>query len=760
GLDFDELGINEVVDLLDNTNMEAVVRDFGDRNQKEDPVMHFFEGFLQEYDSKIRKDRGVFYTPQPVVSFIVSSVDEQLRMEFGLEDGLADTTTWGELAKRTANVAIPEGISPDQAFVQILDPATGTGTFPVEVIDLIYKTMIAKWQSHGNSEAKIKELWNEYVPKHLLPRLHGYELMMAPYAIAHMKIGLKLYETGYGFKSDERARIYLTNALQPADDFFNTFSFIIPTLASEVQAVNDVKFRHKFTVLIGNPPYLREAGPAKGWIGELMTAYKMEPGGKVKLNERNPKNLNDLYVQFIRLFSWLVEESGCGVIGLISNNGYLNNPTFRGMRWHILKTFQRIYVLDLHGNSKKKEVTPEGKPDQNVFDIQQGVSILVASKTNKKIDGLCEVEHKDLWGERQDKYQTLSAGNLSSFDLEIVQSPEPQYSFVKQDFEVFEKYKKGFSIKSFMPINSIGIVTARDELTIDSNIDVLWQRVLDFSASEPEEARERYKLGNDVSEWKVVWAQDDLKQNLSKENIVQITYRPLDIRWTYYTGNSRGFMGRPRSSVMKHMIQLDNIAIATGRSNKNPDVDHFYVVNNLMETKCAESSTGSNIFPLYLTDPKVKIEKNPIINFEPILFKKLQDLATSPEHGMPNEIEVFDYIYGILYCPAYRKTYADFLKIDFPFIPWPSNPNEFWSISSKGTQLRGLHLMNLDSIGQTGYPLIGEGSNTVSKPKFLDDKVWINESQYFNQVPKVSWEFSIGGYQPAQKWLKYRKGSS
>ena len=226
GLDFDELGVNEVVDLLDNTNMEAVLRDFGDRNQKEDPVMHFFEGFLQEYDGKMRKKRGVFYTPQPVVSFIVRSVDEQLRTEFGLEDGLADTTTWGELAERTTDLEIPNGTSPDQAFVQILDPATGTGTFPVEVIDLIYKTMTAKWQLHGNREAQIKDLWNEYVPKHLLPRLHGYELMMAPYAIAHMKIGLKLYETGYRFKSDKRARIYLTNALEPAKDFSGTFESV------------------------------------------------------------------------------------------------------------------------------------------------------------------------------------------------------------------------------------------------------------------------------------------------------------------------------------------------------------------------------------------------------------------------------------------------------------------------------------------------------------------------------------------------------
>ena len=251
GLDFDELGVSHVIELLDNANMEAVVRDFGKHNQQEDPVIHFFEGFLQEYDKSIRKDRGVFYTPRPVVSFIVRSVDELLRTKFGLEDGLADTTTWGEMAGRIDDLEIPEGATPDKVFVQILDPATGTGTFLVEVIDLIHKTMIAKWQSEGHGKKKIEDRWNDYVPKHLLPRLHGYELMMAPYAIAHMKIGLKLYETGYRFESDERARVYLTNALEPAQDFSGTLEFAIPALAHEAEAVNAIKRDQRFTVVIG-----------------------------------------------------------------------------------------------------------------------------------------------------------------------------------------------------------------------------------------------------------------------------------------------------------------------------------------------------------------------------------------------------------------------------------------------------------------------------------------------------------------------------
>ena len=261
GIDFDELGVSEVVELLDdpNTKIEAVVRDFGDRNPQEDPVIHFYEHFLAAYDKKQKVGRGVFYTPRPVVSYIVRSVDELLRTEFGLTDGLADTTTWGEMAKRHNELKIPESTLPEQAFVQILDPATGTGTFLVEVIDLIHKTMVEKWTAQGHGEKKIQALWNGYVPNHLLPRLHGYELLMAPYAIAHLKIGLKLYETGYRFESDERARVYLTNALEPAGDE-QLMLDLLPALAHEAKAVNEIKRKRRFTVVIGNPPYLGEAG--------------------------------------------------------------------------------------------------------------------------------------------------------------------------------------------------------------------------------------------------------------------------------------------------------------------------------------------------------------------------------------------------------------------------------------------------------------------------------------------------------------------
>jgi len=391
GIDFDELGVNDVVELLDDANMEAVVRDFGDRNPQEDPVIHFYELFLKEYDAKKRMQRGVFYTPRPVVSYIVRSVDELLRTEFGLEDGLADTTTWGEMADRHKDLTIPEGVSPEHAFIQILDPATGTGTFLVEVIDVIHKTMVAKWKAQSHGEKKIEALWNEYVPKHLLPRLHGYELLMAPYAIAHLKIGLKLYETGYRFGRDERARIYLTNALEPAHDLSGRFEFAIPALAHEAQAVNEIKRTLRFTVVIGNPPYSNFGQLNKiPFILDLLRDYKRG------LDEKKI-NLDDDFIKFFRLFHFIIDSAGCGVVGVITNNAFIDGLTHRQMRRSLLESFTQLRILDLHGSTKKREHSPDGRPEENVFDIQQGVTVSMLVKTA----GACRasaVFHSELWG--------------------------------------------------------------------------------------------------------------------------------------------------------------------------------------------------------------------------------------------------------------------------------------------------------------------------------------------------------------------------
>ncbi|MEP0806643.1 MAG: N-6 DNA methylase [Chloroflexota bacterium] len=375
GIDFDELGVQEVVEALrsEETDLPAILRDFNNRAEGEDPVIRFYEDFLEAYDKALKVQRGVFYTPKPVVSYIVRGVHELLQTEFGLEDGLASTVTWGGMARLHPEIRVPQGVSPDSFFVTILDPATGTATFLVEVIDVIYKTMSAKWKREGKNAAQIQAAWNEYVPQALLPRLYGYELMMAPYAIAHMKIGLKLFETGYRFASNQRANIYLTNALEePSPLAEGSAASLFEALGHEAQAVNAVKRDVRFTVVIGNPPYSGHSANASknedgswNFIGKLLQDYYKVDGKP--LGERNPKWLQDDYVKFLRFGQWNIQQPKIGILAMITNHGYLDNPTFRGMRQQLMQHFDKTYLLDLHGNSNKKETAPDGSKDENVF---------------------------------------------------------------------------------------------------------------------------------------------------------------------------------------------------------------------------------------------------------------------------------------------------------------------------------------------------------------------------------------------------------
>ena len=433
-IDFDELGVSEVVELLDSSNMESVIRDFGDRNPREDPVIHFYELFLTEYDARKRLKRGVFYTPRPVVSYIVRSVDALLRTEFGLADGLADTTTWGEMQNRK-NLTIPDGVSPSQDFVQMLDPATGTGTFLVEAIDLIHRTLVMKWKAHGHGEQEIASLWNEYVPKHLLTRLHGYELLMAPYAIAHLKIGLKLYETGYHFDRDERARVYLTNALEPPHDFSGLLDFLVPALAGEAQAVNKIKEKRHFTIIVGNPPYAIHSANLSTTARGLVGRYRLHAGNLIK--ERGAlqfeKNLQNDYVKFIRKAELLVAASGYGIVGLITSHGFLTNRTLRGMRESLLETFRTLTFLNLHGNSASGEATALAHNDQNVFDIKEGVavSLLIADpQQDEKV-----TQYADLTGPRSKKYDHAEKTFDSYYCVDDIRPSKAQLGF-----QAYEQY--------------------------------------------------------------------------------------------------------------------------------------------------------------------------------------------------------------------------------------------------------------------------------------------------------------------------------
>jgi predicted helicase len=518
GIDFDELGVSEVMELLDDANMEAVVRDFGDKNPQEDPVIHFYELFLKEYDAKKRVQRGVFYTPRPVVSYIVRSVDEVLRSEFGLDDGLADTTSWGEMAKRHKDLKIPEGVLANQAFVQILDPATGTGTFLVEVIDIIYKTMAAKWIAQGHGEQRIRTLWNEYVPKNLLPRLHGYELLMAPYAIAHLKIGLKLYETGYRFGSDERARIYLTNTLEPASGKQLSLSFL-PALAYEVQAVNEIKQSQRFTLVIGNPPYSNF-----GQLNKIPSISKLLEDYKRGLNEKKI-NLDDDFIKFVRWSQHIIECSGAGLIGMITNNVYYDRITHRRMRHSILESFCSAWVLNLHGSTKRSEKSPDGSPDENVFDIMVGVGITI--KSFKKTS---EVHSGDLWGSSIAKYEKLQRGSVRSFHWALVHPAAPYYFFAPQNPSGRLEYEEFTPLPDVFDVFGNGIGTDRDELFYDIDREVLADRMRRFFSSHGLTKQFAQKYGvHDSSSYPLLTRRAALK--FSETNLRRCLYRPFDRRW-------------------------------------------------------------------------------------------------------------------------------------------------------------------------------------------------------------------------------------
>ena len=781
-IDFDELGVGEVVELLDRANMEAVVRDFGDRNPREDPVIHFYESFLTEYDRQKKVERGVFYTPRPVVSYIVRSVDALLRSEFGLADGLADITTWGEMARRSKDLTIPEGVSPDQDFVQILDPATGTGTFLVEVIDLIHRTLKDKWQAQGHGAKQVELLWNEYVPRHLLPRLHGYELLMAPYAIAHLKIGLKLYETGYHFSSDERARVYLTNALEHAATFQGLLDFAIPALAREAEAVHKVKADQRFTVLVGNPPYSGHSANKGKWVrgllrgndGERPVESYFEVGGAA-LKERNPKWLNDDYVKFIRLAHWEIERTGQGVVGFITNHSYLDNPTFRGMRESLAATFSAIFLLDLHGNAKKRERAPGGDRDENVFDIQQGVAVGLFVKLAQKVLPRCS--HADLWGERElagggGKYEWLEDNDVSSTTWNALSPKPPLLLFVPRDETLHEEYEAGWSLTGIFPVNSVGIVTARDKLAIQWTAEDMEHVAADFAAREAEDARAFYGLGKDARDWKVHLAQEDVLEGNGR--VYPVLYRPFDRRFTYYTGNSRGFICRPRQQVMRHMLAGDNLALHVCRQTVT-NWQHCLVTNAATDDCYVSNKTRERGYthPLY-TYPK---EEQSGLEREPNLVPKftqafadavgldficdgIGDVATTfgPE-------DIFHYLYAVLHSPEYRRRYADFLKSDFPRVPLPGNRALFMDLSRPGARLVGLHLMEAETTdARTTFPV--PGSNHVDKVRYtpprdgLPARVWINGDQYFDGIAPETYAFAIGGYRPAEKWLKDRKGRS
>ncbi|PPD14207.1 MAG: DNA methyltransferase [Methylobacterium sp.] len=738
--------IDDLAKIFQAANVKKIMAGFGKLTGQQDPFLHFYETFLAAYNPAKRKARGVWYTPEPVVNFIVRAVDEVLQTEFGLTEGLADTSKvtvdWD--TGTTDSKSKPIISKKEVHRVQILDPATGTGTFLAEVIKQIAPKV------KGVAEG----MWSSYIEKDLIPRLHGFELLMASYAMCHMKLDMILTELGYKPTGNPpRLGVYLTNSLEEGERDVRDL-FMAQWLTREAREANSIKRQTPIMCVIGNPPYSVSSSNKGDHAQELVAPYKAD------LDETSMNSLSDDYVKFIALAETFVAANKNGIFAMITNNSFLDGVVHRKMRKHLRETFDKIYIVNLHGDSNKRERTPDGIPDKNVFDIMQGVSIIVAFKISES-KNLADVKVADVWGARQLKYEYLFKNSLKSVKFFDANFLGDYHFFTCRKFVERPLYENGFKLDVFFVSGLSGIKFRKDSLLITGNYnrsDAV-QMVNDVTSLEAEVLFRKYRF-SETKDWKLAEQRENFAYPKDID-FVRVAYRPLDWRWTYYPYariNRIIPRGDSRRGLMRHMIDGSNLALISGRQNKSGLLTHFFVTDCPSEMKTGESTIQSYHFPLYLYPSEQDLDKTRRVNFDPKLYKRLQTLATHPTHGTPHEVAVFDYIYGVLHCPAYRRTYAEFLKIDFPRIPWPASPDEFWDISAKGTLLRKLHLMEPAAIGPTPYPFKGEGNTVVEKPEFRDGRVWINKAQYFDEAPPVSWEFYIGGYQPAQKWLKDRKG--
>ena len=772
-----ELPFDNLVSLLRPAAINQLISDLSKKDQDQDASIYFYEEFLAKYNPKLRKQRGVYYTPQSVVNFIVRALDQLLQTEFNIEKGLADDSKIAiEVGKKDKNKTAEEQdakIKTENKQVhqlQILDPATGTGTFLTEVIKQVHQKFK---QNQG--------MWQGYVSQHLIPRLIGFELIMAAYAVTHLKIGLTLQETGFNFTDQkERLNVYLTNSLDEAKKETSPLP-LNEFLTDEANEANSIKTESPVMVILGNPPYKGISSNNGDWIRKLIADYKKEPVSGKKLKEIK-QWLDDDYVKFIRYGQHFIEKKGEGILAFINNNNFLDNLTFRGMRWNLLQTFDKIYILDLHGSSKKKETAPDGSKDENVFDIQVGVSINFFIKTNRKKAGeLAQVYHKDLYGSRQNKNKFLWEKDLLDLKFKKLPNKHDLYYFLPKNFAYKSQYDKGFKLKELFINNVTGVVTFRDKLTIHRTIDSLKKTATEFIKLEPEQARTKFALGEDGRDWKVALAQADLKNYLKdKPAPTQINYRPFDFRHTYYTGRMKGFFSNPRKKVMQHFLLGENIGLVTNREQKQGRQLSIFISDKIIDLHLVDN--GAYIFPLYIyhtTDDHDKFkETNPnqtrehnlnetIVNkiAEKINLKFTPEAETNQTSFCP--LDLLDYIYAILHSLSYRKKYQEFLKIDFPKVPIPKDKASFLNFAKFGSQLRELHLLKNSSDSEFAtFPISGGNliNSEFKENNFeLDEtsksgKVWINKRQYFNNIPTLCWNFDIGGCHPAKQWLKDRKG--
>ncbi|MGO2295211.1 MAG: type ISP restriction/modification enzyme, partial [Psychroflexus halocasei] len=706
--------VDSLTDIFLACNVEKILENYGKKTKMENPIIHFYETFLAEYDPKLRKAKGVWYTPEPVVDFIVRAVDDVLKTEFDLPQGLADTSK----TKIKVNTQIPDkrsstGYKQEEKEVhkvQVLDPATGTGTFLAEVVKHIHK----KFEGQQG-------IWTQYVEKHLLPRLNGFELLMASYAMAHLQIDLLLKETGFQPQSNQRTRIYLTNSLEEYHQ--DTGTLFANWLSSEANEANHIKRDTPVMCVIGNPPYAVSSTNKSEWIENLTSDYKKD------MTERNIQPLSDDYIKFIRYGQHYIDKNGSGVLAYISNNSFIDGIIHRQMRKNLLETFDKIYILDLHGNARKKEVCPDGSPDQNVFDIMQGVSINIFLKIGKKKSNeLGKIFHFDLYGKRDFKYDFLNKNDFNKIHWNVLKSEKPYYFFVDKDLDLLKNFNNGINLRNLFIENSMGIATGKDSELVDFTKD---------------ELQEKFKL-----------------------EPIKFNYRPFDLRFTVFDNN---ILQRARFNLMSNYL-FENIGLNIVRQSKQKGVE--VLLNKTISNRDLITNHTYN-FPLYLypetnssagsgqaiqqtieqsdTSASSVHGRKPNLNLEIVnqIAENLGLTFTNEKETTENTfapIDILDYIYAVLHSPTYREKYKEFLKIDFPRVPYPKDHDTFWQLVKLGGEIRQIHLLESPKVEQyiTQYPIDGDNlvsrKITKSSPGYVADnethgKVYINDEQYFDNVP-------------------------
>lgn len=764
--------VDDIAHLLQRADMEAILEDFGKSTRQEDPVVHFYETFLGTYDSKMRKARGVYYTPEPVVTYIVRSLDHLLKTRFDKPDGLANRNTL------------------------ILDPAVGTATFLYFVVQHVYETL---------NKMGMAGMWDDYAENQLLPRLFGFELLMAPYAVAHMKLGIQLQEMGYTFQGNQRLGVYLTNSLgKPI--FQEEVAAFASYITEEANAAADIKEDKPIMVVLGNPPYSVSSANKGEYIERLMNRYK-----RAVRDERNIQPLSDDYIKFLRFAHHRINQTGHGLIGMITNHSYLSGLIHRGMREELMKDFDEIYILNLHGNALMGETAPDGGKDENVFDIRQGVGIILAvklppaktSEVSKTSEVLARIYYADLWGCRKSKYNALNDHDVNNTEWEKLNPQAPHYFFVPKDFSLMDEYKRGWSVADIFPVHSSGIKTHRDDFVIDFDEETLLERIQVFRDAKysDESIRERFDLNN-TRDWKLSKSRNNLQNQENWEEFFrQCLYRPFDIRSIYYSDD---LIELSRSNIMQHMLH-SNLSLLTMRQVVGPPHTHYMATDVIADDRIFFSNRGTSVlFPLYLynntrekkkthggsgaftmslfEEPAPYTTRRPNLSLKFIAYTKEKlELGFVPdgrgdlqENFGPEDI--FHYAYAVFHSPTYRERYAEFLKIDFPRLPITSDLALFRALAEKGRELVSLHLMDADVLEQSGvnYPIPGSDEVISRHPRYYapgeenpqigeqleQGRIYINEEQYFEGIEAAVWEFQIGGYQVLHKWLKDRKAAN